>query len=496
MHQLNLKKNNLPEFSKNLNIHKFFIPLLFFVNFIANFTSPYWQLYDSALFKLQLIYPTIGLQSYKDFIVMYPFGPSLISIFATKFSYGLLKPINLVWIIHLLLQLILVKKIIQNKLGEESKISFLYLFLIFETLFYAKLGVEPLSLILIFITLIEFFRAHQENKIYISTFTYPTLMIFFKWDRLIFSAFVICLFTVLTRIKKINHTNFIPIKIMFVYAISLSLLFLSLYLFSPSNFSNAINYIFVDPFIVMKYRALPFVYSKPILSAYNFYYFLLLVYFFIFTFLIFTKTNSRKIFFFCVGLSMFPPTIFRSDVGHFIQFYLSSFFLIFCLPDFVEKILTKNHVRLFNFIKPTSIIVVSLFIIIELKAPLLKNTCANLNLEHKAKSIFVGNTQYDNFSVNFPLLYLNYLHLKPATKYIADDPGNQNSCSVGNEIINDFIAAPKPTIFFLNRTLLIDKNNKNSYNNCRKIEEYIASHTKIIGQCDLSDYNIEVRLSK
>ena len=44
-----------------------------------------------------------------------------------------------------------------------------------------------------------------------------------------------------------------------------------------ANFSNAINYIFVDPFIVMKYRALPFVYSKPILSAYNFYYFLLLL---------------------------------------------------------------------------------------------------------------------------------------------------------------------------------------------------------------------------
>jgi hypothetical protein len=97
----------------------------------------------------------------------------------------------------------------------------------------------------------------------------------------------------------------------------------------------------------------------------------------------------------------------------------------------------------------------------ESRAPVLINTCADLKIERKLKSIFVGNVTYDSFVLNFPLLYLNYLYLKPATKYISDEPGLQNTCSIQNEIISDINEAPKPTIFFINKTFITDKNNKN-----------------------------------
>jgi hypothetical protein len=94
------------------------------------------------------------------------------------------------------------------------------------------------------------------------------------------------------------------------------------------------------------------------------------------------------------------------------------------------------------------------------------------------------------------LLYLNYFYLKPATKYISDEPGLQNTCSIQNEIISDINKAPKPTIFFINKTFIPDKNNKNVYSNCGKIEEFLDAHTKIIGQCNVSEYNLDVRISK
>lgn len=496
MHQLNLKNINLPEFMKNSEAHKFFILLIFLVNFFANFTSPYSQLFDSALFKLQLMYPVVGLQPYKDFVFIYPFGPSLISIFITKVSHGLLNPLNLVWVIHLLLQLILIKKIIESNLTSISKIPFFYFFLLVETLVYVKFGGEPYSTLLTFITLIEFFKVFQNNRLYFSTFIYPTLLVFFRWDKLLFCLCAITLFFILCKVKKINLQYESLYKIIVFSTIPFFFLLLSLCLFNPNNFFHTLQYIFVDPFTIAKYRNLPFVFSHALFSLYNLYYLLIFVYLFIFAFLIYTKFNSKKIFFFCMGLCLIPPTLGRSDVGHFIPFYCSSFFLFYSLPAFLDNYLTKNLDRLVIFIKSISIILIVFFVGMESRAPVLINTCADLKIERKPKSIFVGNVTYDSFVLNFPLLYLNYLYLKPATKYISDEPGLQNTCSIQNEIISDINKAPKPTIFFINKTFITDKNNKNVYSNCGKIEEFLDAHTKIIGQCNVSEYNLDVRISK
>ena len=196
-----------------------------------------------------------------------------------------------------------------------------------------------------------------------------------------------------------------------------------------------------------------------------------------------------------MGFSLLPPSLSRSDIGHFIPFYFSSFFLIYSVPVFIDKYLARHFNKLLFLIKFTSLILITSFIIFELKNTSLSNSCSNFNVDNP-KSIFVGNAQYDRFTLNFPLLYLNYSYLKPATKYISDEPGLQNTCAIGDEIINDLVSAPKPTIFFINKTLITDKNNKVLYSNCGKIEEYIINHTKIIGQCILSDYNLDVRLSK
>ncbi len=496
MLQKSLKKIEIIYPGIKLKNHFFFIFILFFVNFIANFVKPYSELFDSALFKLQLIYPAVGLQPYTDFVFIYPFGPSLISFLITKLTHGLLNPINIVWPIHFFLQLILVKKILQNKLIAFSKIPFLYFILILETLVYSKFGGEPFSLILTFISLIELYKSYKKEKVYFPTFLYPTLLVFFKWDRLFFCTCVFSLFFILCKFKKINHTFSNLIKILFIAATSFSFLLVSLYVFNPDNFFNTINYIFIDPFIIAKYRSLPFVFGRPLFSIYNLYYFLIFIYILFFAYLFRAKIDSKQIFFYCVGLSLIPPTFGRSDVGHFIPFYFSSFFLIYSLPSSTEKYFNKNSDVILVSLKSLTIAILFCFLYYEFSAPRLKDTCSRFHFESNAKSIFVGNAQYDNFFVNFPFLYLNYIHLKPATKFITDEPGLQNTCLIQDQIIEDINLAPKPTIFFINTSLILDKYNRNTYKSCRKIEEYIAVNSELIGQCRLSDYNLDVRVSR
>jgi len=55
--------------------------------------------------------------------------------------------------------------------------------------------------------------------------------------------------------------------------------------------------------------------------------------------------------------------------------------------------------------------------------------------------------------------------------------------------------APKPSIFYLNKSILIDKNNVNQYKNCGLLEQYFSEKTKVIGYCEINQSQIEVRTS-
>ena len=74
----------------------------------------------------------------------------------------------------------------------------------------------------------------------------------------------------------------------------------------------------------------------------NIYYFILLAYILVGCFLIKEKFNDRKVFFYFLGISLFIPTLSRSDVGHFLPFYISSLFLIYSLPSFFSRFYLKS----------------------------------------------------------------------------------------------------------------------------------------------------------
>ena len=471
-----------------------FYSILAIANIFAySFIEPHFQLFDSALFKLQLIYPTQGWLPYKDFVFIYPFGPSLLSLFIDKLSFGAFNLITFVWPIHFLLQLVIVEQI--RKIYSDQNIHTIVTILVIETLFIAKLGGEPFSVLLTFILCLEYFTTYQTKKITWKIFAYSILLCFVRWDRLLFCLGILFLYRAFCKIKGVDFEITHTAKLFLISLSAILLLISSFFIYGNENFYNVMQYVFFDPFIIAKFRSLPFKWDNNILSILNIYYFILLAYILVGCSLIKEKFNDRKVFFYFLGISLFIPTLSRSDVGHFLPFYISSLFLIYSLPSFFSRFYLKSKklILSINGIFCFFIIFIFSFLITQSQV---ENTCNSFNdLKYGYKSIFVGNSQYDDFNINYPYLYLQNINLKPATKYISDEPGIQNNCDRAQEIIKDLDMAPKPSIFYLNKSILIDKNNVNQYKNCGLLEQYFSEKTKTIGHCEINQSEIEVRIS-
>jgi hypothetical protein len=349
--------------------------------------------------------------------------------------------------------------------------------------------------LLTFILCLEYFTTYQTKKITWKIFAYSALLCFVRWDRLVFCVGILFLYRAFSKIKGVDFEITHTAKLFLISLSALLLLILSFFIYGNENFYNVMRYVFFDPFIIAKFRSLPFTWDNNFLSIVNIYYLILLAYILVGCSLIKEKFNDRKVFFYFLGLSLFIPSLSRSDVGHFLPFYVSSLFLIYSLPTFFSRIYLKSKklVLSMNGIFCFSMIFIFSFLITQSQV---ENTCNSFNdLKNDYKSIFVGNSQYDDFNINYPYLYLQNINLKPASKYISDEPGIQNNCERAQEIIKDLDMAPKPSIFYLNKSKLIDKNNVNQYHNCGLLEQYFSDKTKVIGYCEINQSQIEVRMS-
>jgi hypothetical protein len=124
----------------------------------------------------------------------------------------------------------------------------------------------------------------------------------------------------------------------------------------------------------------------------------------------------------------------------------------------------------------------------------LNNSCDLINFENgrNYKSIFVGNEDYSNFVINFPILYLRNVNLLPATQYISDEPGIQNLCNIQAKMIQELRISLKPTIVFLNKSKIIDKGNSNYFSSCGLLENFFKDELKKIDECTLDKYQLNV----
>ena len=91
-----------------------------------------------------------------------------------------------------------------------------------------------------------------------------------------------------------------------------------------------------------------------------------------------------------------------------------------------------------------------------------------------ARSIFVGRNSYARYIYNEVVLYWTNLALVPATPFISDEPGIQNSCEFGERIAADLEAAPKPMVVLLQASVQEpEPNATRTMTSCGRIEEFL-----------------------
>lgn len=113
-----------------------------------------------------------------------------------------------------------------------------------------------------------------------------------------------------------------------------------------------------------------------------------------------------------------------------------------------------------------------------------------------ARSLFVGQASYSQFIKNSPVFYLLHPDLRPATPFISDEPGVQNSCTLGSRIAADLMLAPRPLVIVLDTEPSgPEPNLTRTMESCGKIEAAIAAMPAVmLGTCQVADdYSSDVR---
>lgn len=126
------------------------------------------------------------------------------------------------------------------------------------------------------------------------------------------------------------------------------------------------------------------------------------------------------------------------------------------------------------------------------------SNCRELVKGENPKSIFVGRLTYQRYLYNVAALYLAYPKVKPATRFIMEEPGIQNSCKYGGMAVADLEGAGRPMLAYLEKGLHEAENEAMAkMESCGKMESFLQAHEFAkIGGCTAYNKEFEVRVYK
>ncbi len=189
-----------------------------------------------------------------------------------------------------------------------------------------------------------------------------------------------------------------------------------------------------------------------------------------------------------------PYALGRADWTHAVPFFCSVILLLGYAVRSTKKILKQRVLLLCmvlllpSFFRLAVVPLKDILIHHQDASTELQSQLANCNLLTKnlpAQTIFVGRESYNRFIYSAAALYFLRPKLLPATRYISDEPGIQNSCEYGQLIYRDLFDAKKPMIALLEQgEQLAEQNRTATMQNCGKLEKFLQEqpHEKI-GEC-------------
>lgn len=439
-------------------------------------------LFDGSIYKLQLIYPTVGLSPYSDFLYFYP---PFYSILGSVGSYLKLGILGILTIITFVLS---IAEYLTYKCLKKSGYSLNFLdYLAFVVLYgfsYYIIGTEPLSLMLVIALFCTLFCFNN----FFSVLLLSLMLMLIRWDRYFSVTFI--LFFILF-IEKYAHTrksiySKVAKNITILATVVGSALFI-IWLYTGLVFQEQLNVLFYDPYLIGNARRVNHHPTSMLNTLASATFVILLIFNICALMSHFMKKEWMAVRIFLLPIALLPYAFSRHDISHFAP-YILLMWLALCSKRFY----VKNNIKINTTISVSAIASCCILVPIYFMHSLNIVDCSSLDsLDDSYHSVFVGAGLDTSDFYNYPVLYTKLLSLKPATKYITLEPGLTNSCDVQENIVKDILNSTPPTLVFIN-----SENFSNQSNSLCKInvDSYVRANSDLISICRINGNIIEAKV--
>lgn len=485
------------------------------------FSGYFPNIFDGYLRLLPQYYIRNGFIPLKDFESVYPPGQYFLIgqliPFTSPIERNLILAIGVLIFLGVISWLFYV--ISRDKVKTFIAVSFLFLLNISLV---GDIELEPffipLFCILVLLNLIYLLGKMKRRKYAVLLkfflFSIPLALVFFRWERI--SIFMMLQIALLPFIFVFSHFDKIfPAKSYRLWLQSVGLqvagvisglALLLLYMFYHQALQQGIDYVFLVPMAVMDFRTLPLPKFESLLKDTSLIYVTLCVYAYLFIWLVLKvfslkhRLDRMAIPLLCAfPLIVLPYMLWRPDIFHMLPQYFLVGFLLLLIYLLYERTSHLLLLFIFLFIPIHTQFIPNLTyndfsLLRNMEAPI-EECRRQIKDLSTYKSMFVGRITYDQYLLNYLSFYFLDTRIKPATPFIADEPGIQNDCGWGEKIVKGLETAQKPMLAFLEQGLAPQEPNKTAtMKSCKKIESYLGSRQYLdLGSCSIYYRNYSVR---
>lgn len=476
---------------------------------------------DGSNFLLQALYAGQGLEPYKDYGFVYPPG---IALLFGKFL-GLTQGgmfLRTVWLAGFLL--IAINMFLVTTLNTKPFRFFISGLMglvssLFVTILFYTHGTEPFTTLLLLTLLLLSVQnlSSPSRQRLVAIFLCGFCITLIRWDRAIAVAGIDFAATLLLgglAWKKASRSplprNMMNVTLSLCAGIIAAMGFMALYALGTNSWDETVWFLFGVPQHIMPYRGLP-------LPSFNIFdpsalFYTSLAATAVLSGAGFSMFKSAKparptafaecLFLIAAPIAMLPYALGRSDYAHFmpvagmaagalligsvlwsgikIRIILLAMLVISFVPltDSIRDLspwLTARNSKGFLWLQESSF---------KKNMEITTQECTHL-IPPEARSLFVGRSSYAHFIDSPMILYAAVPALRPATLYIAEDPGIQNACDYGARIAQQLDRAPRPMVAFLSTSpQWREPNATETMTSCNRIEKYLADSSPApLGTC-------------
>jgi hypothetical protein len=481
--------------------------------------------FDGALQLLSQIYTSNGYIPYQDFGVVYP--PWHFILVGNLFPFISFSSRNVLYAISYGLLImtgysVLITYIVQKKDKYIASTIFFFINAIILRVFGATNAFAILTFMVVCISSFAY-TVTQNKKLLWVLFTFSALIVLMRWDWIT----VLCigdvgscvLLVLLNWWKKGEFKKWTTTQLKMTGAIvsgyAFGVLVLFVYLDRLHVTKEAIDFFVTIPISVIgPYRKLPMPgFVSPLDGNSLLYICLLLIGAIGFeTYQLWgkrSKSERYKMLYLLGNMALFLLPVFSYSLRRpTLSFFLPIFYILGMVWIFFHTHFKRNVIWFLLFFVTILPIPIRGWYLLDMKIynpvpnvmtdemNVKSSDCIDIAKEIPATTMFVGRRSYEQFWVSNPSLYLQFLHLKPASSYISDEPGLQNSCEYGKKIADELAKAEKPMLTFLDfNDQKPDSPAIHAMTSCKMIEEYLySSDYTEIGRCTSYDTEYMVRV--